>query len=138
MATRLLSFLTAIEEALPRESAAKPGPAWTCQRMVNFKDGLARMTMLPPEGAGPAVHGGSIFLQSFLLADGSLCLKASLGWDGSAGHTPIAVYATPQLDWSAEARKVAAAWLAGPPAATATVDAMPVPKEIPPSIAVAS
>ena len=137
MATRLLSFLTAIEAALPQESAAKSGPAWTCQRMVNFKDGLARMTLLPPEGAGPAVHGGSIFLQSFLLADGSVCLKANLGWDGSAGHTLIAVYATPQLDWPAEARKVAAAWLAGPPAA-ATVAAMPTPKEIPPSIAVAS
>ena len=123
MATRLLSFLTEIEQALLKERAVV-GPAWSCQRIVNFKDRLARMTLsLPAEGETPA-SGGAIMLQSFLLGDGSLCLRAILSWDNSPATTTIAVHAKPRLDWAAEARKIAAAWLSGPPA-TATIESVP-------------
>jgi len=122
MATRLLSFLNDIEQALLQERAgAQPG--WNCQRMVNFKDGLARMTLSLPADGEAASAGGAILVQSFLLADGSMCLKAMLSWERSPAATTVAVHAKPRLDWAAEARQIAAAWLAGPPA-TATIEAV--------------
>ena len=93
--------------------------------MVNFKDGLARMTLSVPEETGTPPAGGAILIQSFLLANGALCLKAMLNWDRSPASATIAVHAKPELDWDAAARQIAAAWLAGPPA-TATVEAIPM------------
>jgi len=124
MATRLLSFLTDIEQALLKESASNMGPTWDSMRLVNFKSGLARLTLTPPHGAEVVAPGGTIFLQSFLLSDGSLCLKASLGWQDSASTSLVAVYAKPNVDWKAEARQIASAWLAGPPA-MATIETAP-------------
>ena len=123
MATRLLSFLTEIEQALVKDPAEN-APTWNCQRIVNFKDRLARMTLsLPAESASPT-SGGSILLQSFLLGDGSLCLRAVLSWDRSSATNTIAVHAKPGLDWVAEAKKIASAWQSGPPA-TATIESVP-------------
>jgi hypothetical protein len=34
----------------------------------------------------------------------------------------IAVYATPELDWKLEARRIATAWFAGPPAVAPVVE----------------
>lgn len=114
MSTRLLSFLTEIEQALTKESISNMGPTWEFSRMVNYQHGLARMTVTPPAGAEPDQARGAIFLQSFTLADGSLCLKASLNWVGSDNFPVYAVYSKPQLDWKSEASRIASAWLAGP------------------------
>ena len=122
MPTRLLSFLSDIEQALLKESAASMGPVWTATRMVNYHQGLARMTLIPPPLAEePAPHGGTILLQNFLLSDGSLCLKAVLGWDGSTQSALISVYSKPHVDWRAEASQIASRWLAGPAAETGVV-----------------
>lgn len=115
---RLLSFLSEIEAALAAGSAA--ADRWESQRMVSFHHGLARLTLAPR--AGTDVPGGNIFLQAFTLADGSLCLKASLSWKGSEAVQVVPVYSTPNLSWKLEAARIAQAWLQGPPAvAPATV-----------------
>lgn len=124
MATRLLSFLNDIEQALTKESIANMGPTWDGLRIVNYKSGLARLTLTPPSGAEVVAPGGTILLQGFLLADGSLCHKAQLTWEGSPATTQIAVYAKPDVNWATEARRIASTWLAGPPA-TATVESTP-------------
>ena len=87
--------------------------------MVNFHHGLARLTLAARPGVDLPVTGGTIFLQSFSLADGSLCLKASLNWQGSESLPVIAVYSTPVMNWKLEASRIASAWLEGPTAATA-------------------
>lgn len=117
---RLLSFLSDIERALVAESPVVAGGAWETNRMVNFHHGLARLTLKPRSGAEDISAGGSIFLQAFVLADGSLCLKASLNWKGSDAFPVLAVYSTPGLNWKLEASRIASAWLEGPPA-TATI-----------------
>jgi hypothetical protein len=118
---RLLSFLTEIENSLLAESPAIDGGAWETTRMVNFHHGLARLTLTPR--AGNEFAGGAIFLQSFSLADGSLCLKASLNWKGSDSFPVLAVYSTPQLNWKLEASRIAGVWLEGPREAVAPVTA---------------
>jgi hypothetical protein len=115
MPIRLLSFLNEIESALIKQSAAKTGVAWDSSRMVSYHQSLARMILSPAKSADSASLGGSVFLQSFLLSDGSPCLKATVGWDGSAASSVVAVYAKPELDWNAEAARIASIWLAGPP-----------------------
>jgi hypothetical protein len=114
MPIRLLSFLNDIERALARESAANLGPSWEVSRMVSYHQSLARMTLTPARDSAPGGKCGSVFLQSFLLSDGSPCLKATLGWEGSTAAPVIAVYAKPELDWRAEAMRIASAWLNGP------------------------
>lgn len=131
MATRLLSFLSDIEQALLKESAASMGPIWTATRMVNYHQGLARMTLVPPPATEePAPHGGTILLQSFLLSDGSLCLKAVLGWEGSTQSALISVYSQPRVDWRAEASGIAARWLAGPAAVASASAAAPAQPDL--------
>jgi hypothetical protein len=114
MATRLLSSLTQIEQALLKQSAADNGPAWEVTRMVNYHHGLARMTLNPPANAEPTQARGAIFLQSYMLADGTLCFKVSLNWQGSDSFPVISIFTKPGLDWQAEAARIASAWLAGP------------------------
>ena len=116
---RLLSFVADIERALLAESPAVEGGAWLTQRMVNFQHGLARLSLMARSAADCRVSGGAIFVQAFALADGSTCLKASLNWRGSEALPVIAIYSTPNLNWTVEARRVAAAWLQGPPVAGA-------------------
>jgi hypothetical protein len=121
MASRLLSSLNDIEQALRKQSAADMGPTWDVTRMVNYHHGLARMTLTPRAGAEPDQMRGVIFLQSYMLADGALSFKASLNWHGSESFPVIAVYAKPGVDWQAEAGRIANAWLSGPPAAVITM-----------------
>lgn len=113
---RLLSFLSDIEKALIAESPVVEGGAWETNRMVNFHHGLARLTLTARPGNELPSPGGTIFLQAFVLADGSLCLKANLNWKGSDAFPVIAVYSTPDLNWKLEASRIAMAWLEGPPA----------------------
>ena len=114
---RLLSFISDIERALIAESPVVDGGAWEVQRMVNFQHGLARLTLKARRrGTELPAIGGAIFVQAFVLADGSLCLKASLNWTGTTALPIIAVYATPALNWKLEASRIASAWLEGPPA----------------------
>jgi hypothetical protein len=124
MATRLLSFLSDIEQCVRAESAANGGPAWEISRIVNYNHGLARMTLTAPTGTEGVAQRGTIFLQSFLLADNTLCLKASLNWQGSEVFPVIPVYSKPKLDWKIKAARIASAWLAGPP--NATIAATPI------------
>lgn len=112
---RLLSFLNEIEKAIIAESPMVDGGAWESSRMVNFRHGLARMTLSPREADFP-LPGGTILLQAFLLADGSQCLKANLSWAGSVATKSAAVYSTPNMNWKLEASKIASAWLEGAPA----------------------
>lgn len=109
---RLLSFLSDIEKALLAESPAIDGGAWETTRMVNFHHGLARLTLSPRPGND--FPSGAIFLQAFSLADGSLCLKASLNWKDSGCFPVLAVYSTPHLNWKLEASRIASTWLEGP------------------------
>jgi hypothetical protein len=112
---RLLSFLTDIEKSLIAESPMVEGGAWQTTRMVNFHHGLARLT-LSPRGSELPLPTGAIFVQAFALADGSLCLKASLNWKGSEAFPVMAVYSTPNTNWKLEASKIASRWLEGAPA----------------------
>jgi hypothetical protein len=120
MATRLLSFLNDVEQTLLKEAAANMGPTWVASRMVNYHHSVARMTLTPATTDDPAQLRGSVFLQGFELADGSLCVKASLNWQGSDTFPVIAVYSQPSVDWRAEASRIASLWLAGPPPAVVT------------------
>ncbi|MEO5959541.1 MAG: hypothetical protein ABIZ49_08090 [Opitutaceae bacterium] len=130
---RLLSFLSDIERALVAESPVVEGGAWESSRMINFHHGLARLSLSPRPAADLPMPGGSIFLQAFALADGSLCLKASLSWKGSEALSVIAVYSTPTLNWKLEASRIASTWMEGPPA-----HAMVAPAEDLAPLAVAS
>lgn len=114
---RLLSFLSDIEKALIAESPVVDGGAWESTRMVNFYQGMARLSLTPRPAADLPFPPGSIFLQSFVLADGSMCLKANLTWKGSDAFPVISVYSTPTLNWKLEASRIAMAWMEGPPAA---------------------
>ncbi len=131
MATRLLSFLTDIEKALIKESVSNMGPTWDAARMVSYQQSLARMILTPPKDAENPAPGGSIFLQCFLLADGSPCLKATLGWDGSTASSVISVYSKPAVDWKLEAAKIGSQWLAGPPAVMTPVESASEPGLVP-------
>lgn len=114
MATRLLSFLTDIEKSLLAELGMLEGPPWETSRVVSYHQGLARMTLGQRTERG--LEGrGTILLQSYLLADGSQCLKANLNWAGSAETQVIAVYAKPQVNWRTEAASIATTWISGPP-----------------------
>ncbi|HZZ18123.1 MAG TPA: hypothetical protein VFE25_02080 [Opitutaceae bacterium] len=115
MPIRLLSFLNEIEGALAKQCAANMSPMWDASRMVSYHQSLARMVLTTPKNAEVSAPGGTVFLQSFLLSDGSPCLKATVGWEGSAASSVVAVYAKPELDWKAEASRIASIWLAGPP-----------------------
>lgn len=137
---RLLSFLSDIEHALIAESPMVDGGAWDSNRMVNFNHGLARLTLTARAGNDLPVSGGTIFLQAFVLADGSLCLKANLNWKGSDAFPVMAVYSTPNVNWKLEASKIASAWLEGPPsmATITTTDMHSEPAQLPRLAAVAS
>ncbi len=114
---RLLSFLSDIERAIRLEANADEGAVWNSARIVNFKTGLARLTLTSCE-VDSGMPEGTILAQHFKLANGSFCLKASLSWQGSDRGTILSVYDTPTLNWKLEATRIGSAWLAGPPAAT--------------------
>jgi hypothetical protein len=119
-AMRLLSFLSDIERAVLAESPVVDGGAWESTRMVNFHHNLARLTLKPRNPEEVPFPPGAIFLQAYALADGSLCLKASLNWAGSDAFPVISVYSTPQTNWKLESSRIASTWLEGPPAILVT------------------
>ena len=111
---RLFSFLSEIERALAKGCPASNVAAeWESTRMVNFQRGLARLSFAPSK-SDRSGRSGSILLQAFTLADGSLCLKASLSWNSSDAVALNAVYSTPTLNWRNEAARIANEWLNGP------------------------
>ena len=111
MSFRLASFLTSIERAFS-------DGAWTNSRTINYQMGLARLSLGNRRGEEPVRQKGSILVQTYTLADGSPCMKACLCWSEQAAEAGVqqTVFPKPETDWDAEARKVAEAWLAGPPA----------------------
>lgn len=111
---RLLSFLTEIEHAIRMEANAAEGAVWDTIRIVNFKTGLARLT-LTSRDQDSGMPQGTVLVQHFGLANGSFCLKANLNWQGSDAGSTLSVYDTPMLNWKLEASRIASTWLAGPP-----------------------
>jgi len=77
---------------------------------------LARLCLNARLGNESLQPRGIINLQGFTLADGTACLKAALTWTGSTTETMQAIYTKPGLNWTSEARRVAALWMGGPPA----------------------
>lgn len=118
MNTRLLSFLSDFENALLADDPAPgDGGSWQSARAVNYHLGLARLTLKVALPSGQIEARGTVLIQSYSLADGTLCLKASLSWEGRDQAVQRSIYSKPGVDWKREARKVAAEWMAGPPAA---------------------
>ena len=115
MSNRLLSLLTEIERALVASSPAPEGGTWDTLRLINFSQGLARLTISVRSPARVTAARGSILLQAFSLADGSECLKANLCWQGVENSSTHAVYARPLTDWPGEATQIAAKWVQGQP-----------------------
>ena len=107
---RLLSFLTEIERAVAADEPSPLGGTWENSRTVNYHEGLARLTFASRLG-NKAEPVGTVLLQSFVLADGSRCLKAHLAWKDSTPAATHSVYETPEIDWSAQARAIASTWL---------------------------
>ena len=119
---RLLSFLADIEKSVVAESPVVEGGAWETTRMLNFDQGLGRLTLMPRPKSELPLPGGAIFLQAFALADGSQCLKATLSWNGSPVTHAIPVYSTPTSNWKLEASRIASTWMEGPPPADLAAD----------------
>ena len=116
MHTRLISFFTDIECSLAADDPAPSAGTWETTRSVNYNQGLARLLLGVRLPDGKLESRGSIMLQSYQMADDSTCLKAVLAWTGSDNKTSHSIYAKPEMSWTSEARKVAAEWMAGPPA----------------------
>jgi hypothetical protein len=112
-AMRLLSFLTDIEHALLADDPAPLGGAWETSRSANYHQGVARLTLAARRPGAASTVLGAITIQEFLLADGSSCLKSFLAWEGSSEEASHAIYETANTQWTSEARRVAASWLAG-------------------------
>jgi hypothetical protein len=116
MSAPLLTFLTDFEQAVVN---ANPTPeedaSWKCARTVNYTKGLARMEITLRHGSQSRPRG-YILLQAFLLADGTFCLKAQLGWEGTDYVRWRAIYSKPETQWVREAQRAANDWLTGPPA----------------------
>lgn len=113
MSTRLLSLLTDIERALLANDPAPDGGAWDTLRLVNFRQGLARLTLSIRSPSRVTSAAGSILLQGFTLADGTFCVKANLTWQGTDNSTIYAVYTKPETNWRVEAGQMADKWLDG-------------------------
>ena len=116
MHTRLLSFLSDIECSMAADDPSPSDGSWETTRTVNYNQGLARLILGVRLPDGKIENRGMVMLQSYLLADESTCLKAILSWTGSEARFTKSIYAKPEINWTSEARKVAAEWMAGPPA----------------------
>lgn len=124
MHTRLLSFLADFERALAADDPAPLDGSWETTRTVNYHLGLARLNLNVRTG-GNLIPRGQILLQSYQLADGTPCLKAALSWIGTDNGITRAIYSKPDVNWTSEARKVAAEWMAGIPEVVVVEDAPP-------------
>jgi hypothetical protein len=122
MSNRLLSLLSEIERALLANDPAPGGGSWDTMRLINYHQGLARLTLAVKTPDHTTASRGSILLQNFTLADGSQCLKANLSWQGSDNSATYAIYAKPQVNWILEASQIANKWLDGQPATNAVAE----------------
>ncbi|HVU15762.1 MAG TPA: hypothetical protein VHD32_02470 [Candidatus Didemnitutus sp.] len=126
MHTRLLSFLTDVEKALAADDPAPSEGSWDNARTINYHLGLARLTLGVRLPAGSTEVRGTVLLQCYKLADGTPCLKAALTWTANPATVIRSIYSKPDVNWTSEARKIGAEWMAGPPAAPA----VPAPVEV--------
>ncbi len=126
MQTRLLAFLAETERSI-RTGKPEPreGATWQNLRSVNYRLGLARLALAARDSSGLITPMGTVLLQSFKLADGSVCLKANLTWQDGGSESTHSIYAKPKVEWEAEAGRVAASWLAGPSAKEAALHEAP-------------
>jgi hypothetical protein len=113
MSNRLLTLLTEIERALIANDPSPDGGTWDTLRLINFHQGLARLTLSVRSQEGLTSSRGTVLLQDFSLADGTQCVKASLSWTGVEKSVVYSIYSKPQLDWHREAGQIAAQWLDG-------------------------
>ncbi len=125
MHTRLLSFLSDLEHALMADDPAPLDGQWEASRTVNYHLGLARLNLNVRTATG-LVTRGAVLLQSYQLADGTPCLKAALSWVGTENNAARAIYSKPDTNWTSEARKVAAEWMAGVPEVAVEVASAPL------------
>ncbi len=115
MQTRLLAFLAETERAVRAERPEpQPDAKWETMRAVNYRLGLARLTFGSRAPSGEYQAMGGLMLQSFELADETVCLKATLTWQDSGSEISHPIFAKPMLDWGAEADRLATVWLSGP------------------------
>lgn len=116
MHSRLLSFLSDFERALQADDPSPDEGSWRTQRAVNYRTGLARLQLDVTLPDGACKPRGAVLLQSYHLADGTPCLKAQLAWAGVETTVFHSIFAKPGCDWKSESRRLAAKWMAGPPA----------------------
>jgi hypothetical protein len=115
MSNRLLSLLSEIERSLLANDPAPDGGTWETVRLINFHQGLARLTLAVRSPAGVTTQRGVILLQHFTLADDTQCVKANLSWQGSELAAVHPIYSKPNLNWNGEAGQIAVKWLDGRP-----------------------
>lgn len=117
MSNRLLTLLTQIERAVIANDPSPEGGTWDTMRLVNFHQGLARLTFSIRLETGAITSQGVVLLQDFTLADGTQCVKANLSWEGVEKSALYSIYSKPLLDWNREAAQIGAQWLDGHSAA---------------------
>ena len=125
-------MLTEIEQAVIANDPSPDGGAWEAARLINFHQGLARLTLSVRSTTGQVAPRGTILVQNFTLADGTLCLKANLAWRGTDATMVSAVYSKPDTNWRGEAGQIAVKWLDGQVTAAATDVPMTTPASNPP------
>jgi hypothetical protein len=113
MSNRLLSLLTEIENSVKANDPSPDGGTWDTLRIVNYNQGLARLTLAVRSDSGVTATRGAILLQSFRLADGSQCVKANLNWQGVEAPLVWPIYSKPETNWNSEASMIATKWLDG-------------------------
>lgn len=113
MSTRLITLLTEIERALIANDPSPDGGKWDTLRLINFHQGLARLTLSVRSPEGVTAGRGIILLQHFKLADDTQCVKANLSWKGVEQSSVYSIYSKPQVNWSREASQIAVQWLDG-------------------------
>lgn len=118
MTPRLLCFLSDIERSLAADDPSPSDGTWDNARSVNYSLAVARACLNARLPDGSLQPRGIINVQAYTLADGTACLKAGLSWTGSPAETVRSIYTKPGLNWTSEARRIAALWAAGAPAET--------------------
>lgn len=113
MSTRLITLLTEIERALMANDPTPDGGKWDTLRLINFHQGLARLTLSVRSPEGVTAGRGLILLQHFKLADDTQCVKANLSWKGVEQSAVYSIYSKPEVNWGREASQIAVQWLDG-------------------------
>ena len=113
MSNRILTLLTEIEHAMKANDPSPDDGTWDTLRLINFHQGLARLTLAVRLPSGVTEARGAILVQDFTLADGTQCVKANLSWRGVEQSAVYSIYSKPQLNWKVEAGQIANQWLDG-------------------------